>query len=538
MTGTYKYTILSLFLLPLLIMACKTVQMGGDLSPLLPEKQYRVSYEFMYNSSKEKVFVKAFVPQVNEHQSIQVNSSDPPEISFKVKKGPNGHRARWEKVASSKDSARGFSLFGASEEIIRYTFTYSGREITYLLDNKLPVDQFIPDSLRVYLAASKYIQSEDPLIERMAIRVSKGKKDLKKVLGHIYEYIYDIPRIKSSELMDAKTCLKGQKASCNGRSRLFVAMARSLGIPARLVGGIILETGSKRTSHQWVEVYVQGSWIPFDALNGHFAHLPAHYMELYKGDEFLITHTPGIEFDWMFHIEEEILSSQRAEIQVPLSGSPFLDPFLSRLSLTGMPISFMKILLLLPVLGLVVTLCKNVVGLKTIGTFLPAILGISLHYSGMLNGFLMLGTVILWVVLMYKPLEAWGMLQSPKLVVLLTGVVFIILLFSLLETAGKQAGDTSMNFFPIVILTFLSERFARKLDEEGLIEAGKLLGQTLVVAIACFIVYSASFLESLLMTFPELLLAVMGTTLLVGKWIGLRVVEYVRFRKLVFEKNK
>jgi transglutaminase-like putative cysteine protease len=54
------------------------------------------------------------------------------------------------------------------------------------------------------------------------------------------------------------TAAKLGEASCNGKSRLFIALARRAGIPSRLVGGVILSTGVKRTSHQWVEAYVSG----------------------------------------------------------------------------------------------------------------------------------------------------------------------------------------------------------------------------------------------------------------------------------------
>ena len=535
MPKSFRYTIIALFLLPILIMACKTVQMGGDLSPLLPEKHYRVTYQFMFDSPKDEIFVKAFIPQSNEHQNIQVLETYGSEFPLRIKKGVNGHLARWEFTSSGIDSTASLSQVNNDIPKITYTFSFIGREIRYTLANKLPFPTDFPDSIKPYLEPSEHIQSDDSEIQEKALEISGGMQNMTSVLRRIYSYTYKIPRIQSSELMDAKTCMVERQSSCNGRSRLFVAMARSLHIPARLVGGIILDEGSKRTSHQWVEAFVQGNWIPFDALNGHYASLPAHYMELYKGDEFLMSHTPDIHFDWMFHIEEEILSSQRARAQNPAQSNPFKDPILVRMSQVGMSIGFIKILLLLPVLGLVVILCKNVVGLKTIGTFLPAILGVSLHFTGPLYGLLILGMVIMWVRLIYQPLESWGLLQSPKLVVLLTGVVLIILLSSSLGINRNSGAGSPTTFFPIIILTFLSERFARKIDEEGMVDASKLLGQTLIVALACYVVFSASFLEALLMLFPELLLIVMGITLLVGKWIGLRLMEYVRFRSMILD---
>ena len=40
-------------------------------------------------------------------------------------------------------------------------------------------------------------------------------------------------------LTDARSAFEEQEASCNGKSRLFVALCRAHMIPARMVGGIM-----------------------------------------------------------------------------------------------------------------------------------------------------------------------------------------------------------------------------------------------------------------------------------------------------------
>ena len=78
------------------------------------------------------------------------------------------------------------------------------------------------------------------------------------------------------------TALRLGEASCNGKSRLLVALARNAGIPARLIGGLVLRRGSTRTSHQWAEAWVAGHWLPIDPTNHHFAELPAHCERLFS----------------------------------------------------------------------------------------------------------------------------------------------------------------------------------------------------------------------------------------------------------------
>jgi|GEM_PF-2918542 len=63
---------------------------------------------------------------------------------------------------------------------------------------------------------------------------------------------------------------------CDGYAGLYIAMARSQGIPARMVGGNLLSTtketweseasgkGVKRNTHCWVQAYVNGIWIDID----------------------------------------------------------------------------------------------------------------------------------------------------------------------------------------------------------------------------------------------------------------------------------
>ena len=62
-----------------------------------------------------------------------------------------------------------------------------------------------------------------------------------------------------------------------GKNRLFIALLRARGIPARLCKGLILENTSKRTSHAWTEIFVVDKWIPFCPTNGYFAEIPENY---------------------------------------------------------------------------------------------------------------------------------------------------------------------------------------------------------------------------------------------------------------------
>ncbi|MEM7297052.1 MAG: 7TM domain-containing protein, partial [Bacteroidota bacterium] len=304
---------------------------------------------------------------------------------------------------------------------------------------------------------------------------------------------------------------------------LFVALCRSFKIPARVVGGLILEETAKKTSHSWIEIFIENTWVPFDALNGHFAFLPSHYMELYKGDHFLIKHTKNIDFDYLYVIEKERMHDY---------------PLLAALNIwqlvdeAGIPKDMINMLLLLPFGAFLVAVFKNVIGIKTYGVFLPVLISLSLLETGLGSGLLLFSVIIGIVALINFPLEKWGIQYNAKISTMLIAVVITALLsVKLLHSTGWLVASAPL-FFPIIILTIVSERVARKIEEEGTREAVKLYATTLLVTVLIYTVLSSESIQLFVMTFPEIILTIAGINLLLGKWIGLRVMEYYRFLKV------
>jgi hypothetical protein len=333
-------------------------------------------------------------------------------------------------------------------------------------------------------------------------------------------------------LTDALTALKLGEASCNGKSRLFVAYCRNKGIPARLVGGLILESGSKQTSHQWAEAFVNGYWVPFDALNGHFATIPHNYLELYKGDHYLFSHSPNIGFNYLFTMKRQLVSNPR--LAEELKGDWFNSYAMwSAFERVGIPLSLLKIILLLPLGAMVVAIARNVIGFKTFGVFLPALIAVAISYTGLIWGLVAFVIVILLVSLLHFPLEKLGMLYTPKLVIMLVSVVITFVLLSIIGIQLDYTELAYITLFPVVVITITAERFARTIMEENFKRALVVTAQTLIVVLMAYFAMNSRTMESLFLAFPELFLIIIGIMLLLGRWIGLRISEYTRFKYLM-----
>ncbi len=505
---TIRIVSLLLIISPLVMIGFRLYKNEGRLE-IVPQHKYKVNYEFTLGAGDDYK-IRTFLPTNSQRQEVSFSVSD---VSSKgnISLDGNNKLIRWAGRSNAKDT-------------IKYSFEHLGKEIIYSIDEGLKYVPVFDDEFQDYLLPTQYIQSDNSRIKALSESLSVDKNTIKSVLTSFYEFVNSMPSAATSELTDAVMALDKFEASCNGKSRLFVALCRSKQIPARVTGGLILEETRKKTSHLWAEAFIGNQWVPFDALNGHFAALPANYLELYKGDEFLITHNSGIDFDYIYDIEKQRVNHY---------------PFLAALNLweiideASIPADMFKMLLLLPLGAFLVAIFKNVIGLKTYGVFLPVLISLALLETGLISGLVLFSSIVLVVALVNFPLEKWGVQYTSKIAMMLIAVVLTALFAVKLLHETNWLSASAPLFFPIIILTIISERFAKKTEEEGVKSAIGLYASTLVVTLFIYFILSSMLIQNFVLTFPEIILSVAGLNLMLGKWIGLRVMEYHRFHKVI-----
>ncbi len=477
---------------------------GGGMD-ITPGHKYQITYEFEIRGEGD-YWVKTYLPISTSRQSVEAVSSN------------GGARGTMSLNGENKLMRWAGEVFGVST--VHHSFSYQGRDIRFSIDSAVRYEPVFDPALLSELSATDNIQVNHPKIDRLAEELTQDEKSLLGRLRAMYDFVYQIPAIATSDLTDALTTLEQYEASCNGKSRLFVALCRNQHIPARLVGGLILDEGRKKTSHLWAEVYVEGLWVPMDALNGHFGSLPAHYLELYRGDEFLITRKGGVDFDYIYDIRKERINHYPRFAMLDLW---------SVIDEANIPADMLQMLLLLPLGAFLVSVCKNVVGIKTFGVFLPVLVSLALIQTGLVAGVILFSAIVAVVALFSFPLEKWGVQYTSKIALMLIAVVLTSLLGIRLLHQTQWLDASAPLFFPIIILTIVSERFAKKTEEEGVGMAMNLYGQTLLVTLFIYFILSSTVIQHFVMTFPESILTLAGLNLLLGKWIGLRLTEYHRF---------
>lgn len=502
------YLRVCIFLLacPILLSSYKYFKYHIELDDIIPREVYSVTLELDLTHIPKQSYIKTFLPQSDHRQIISNTSWSGDSLALDISKEKAGKVANWK-------------TGGLKDVLYTYNFDVEGKDIQYIIPKESTFEVHWEGQTWEYLSNEENIQSEHPKIDSLGKALKRST--VLETLKSNFDYVTRIQTSSTRVLTDALSALNLNRASCNGKSRLFTAICRSQNIPARLVGGIILEDVTKRTSHLWTEIYYGGQWVPFDLMNNHFAELPANYLQLYLGDHFLFRHSKDLGFDYQFVIDKKYQTLKAQQIS-----SLQLWPLIRDLNL---PMALVRTILLLPLAALLIAILRNVVGVKTFGVLLPALIGLALVNVSFFSGLLAFAIVIFVVALLHFVLQQWHLLHIPKVVIILTSVIITLLFVSGLSMNMNWEIGEIMIFLPIVIISITAERFAKVLTEENIKDASKLLINTFTIAFLTCILFTSKVLLGVFLTFPELYLSILLVMLLLGKWIGMRITEYNRF---------
>jgi hypothetical protein len=123
--------------------------------------------------------------------------------------------------------------------------------------------------------AEPLVQSNHPDILRLARRLARGQRDPRVVAERINQWVYDsLTKRITFGIPSALQVLRARAGDCNEHAQLFVALARAVGIPARINGGLAYIDG-KFYYHAWPEIFLR-DWVSIDPTFGQFPADAAH----------------------------------------------------------------------------------------------------------------------------------------------------------------------------------------------------------------------------------------------------------------------
>lgn len=202
----------------------------------------------------------------------------------------------------------------------------------------------------------------------------------------------------------------------------------------------------------------------------------------------------------------------------------------------GVPANTIVLLLLLPVIAFVIAAFRHFIGLRGFGIFLPAALSVVFVATGPVTGivlFLIITFLSLLVRFMLKRLNL-RLQYLPRMALILWAVSIGVLGILFLAPLIKRPEIVGVSIFPVLILVLLAEDFTRVQLGKSARVALNLTVETLILSLISYLFLTLKLLQEYALLNPEITLgSVAVADILLGRFIGLRVLEFYRFRKLI-----
>ncbi|MFA5110512.1 MAG: transglutaminase domain-containing protein [Desulfobaccales bacterium] len=253
----------------------------------------RDEFEFLYRATLPKITTSARmwlpVAATDSFQTVEVKSINAPGKQSILKEREHGNKVL-------------FFEFGSED---------SGKtiEVRYQVKRLEKAAYAAPIlNQRKYLNPDRLVPTDENF-RRIAEQVVEGKKgDLVRARA-LYDHVIDRMRyIKYGDGWgkgDAAYACNARTGNCTDFHSYFIALARSVGIPARFAIGAAIPSerneGGVDGYHCWAEFFAEGKWWPVDISEGnkytslatyYFGHHPANRFELSRGRDLVVEPGP------------------------------------------------------------------------------------------------------------------------------------------------------------------------------------------------------------------------------------------------------
>ena len=377
-----------------------------------------------------------------------------------------------------------------------------------------------------YLRPTENIQILDERVTGTLADLRQRDSGQAALVHDLFEFCQrEIVTCEEDAAEDAATVLERGAGSALGCARAMIALCRAAKIPARPVTGFIVDSSQRSSTSVWVEALLNDHWIPYDPVHGYEQELPYDFLPARRGDDRVAITRKGKDLE----IEYSLVQLPKASLGASAGERHLTDI----LDLTRLPLDIQQVLsviLLMPLGALVTCVFRNIVGLKTSGTFTPTLLALSFVFASWQTGLVILVTAVVLGIATRYLIDRLKLLILPRLSIMLTLVVLCIVFGVSALSYFRVAPGAHVVLLPMVILTMLVERFYLTTQEDGMHIALQHLAGSAIVGFCCYLVLCWATVANLCLAYPEVHFFTAALMVLIGRYTGYQMLEPWRFR--------
>ena len=200
----------------------------------------------------------------------------------------------------------------------------------------------------------------------------------------------------------------------------------------------------------------------------------------------------------------------------------------------GVPQETLILLLMVPIIATLIAFSREIIGIKGFGIYTSLIIAFAFVATGLNYGMIIFISVLLVGTAFRFILKRFRLLYLPRIALVLSGVTLLAFFMFLGGSYINLSDFLEISIFPILIIIILIEKFVAAQIERGNSVAVALTSQTLILATISYFIIKWSLLQTLVLDYPlYVFLGIIIINLVLGKWTGLRVSEYFRFKEVL-----
>ncbi|MEM9237108.1 MAG: UUP1 family membrane protein, partial [Verrucomicrobiota bacterium] len=276
-----------------------------------------------------------------------------------------------------------------------------------------------------------------------------------------------------------------EEAGDKALTRLGIDLLNMAGVPARIAYGVRLDEVRGAQDPLWLVEYFDGVYWkvrdpddPASTINPR-----ATFVWNRGGDSLLELDGGGENSQVVFTVSRDMIPLDRL--------TDLRDSSLLVSTIFGLPASERQVfsyVVLIPLGAFVVVVMRNLVGIATLGTFMPVLLALALLEMDWKDGLIMFLIIISAGLYFRFALSRLNLLVVPRVAACVVIVTLLMMLFSVVSWHLGMRGGLKFTLFPMIILAWTIERMSLIWEEEGKRNAMLQVGGSLLVAVVAFFV--------------------------------------------------
>lgn len=199
----------------------------------------------------------------------------------------------------------------------------------------------------------------------------------------------------------------------------------------------------------------------------------------------------------------------------------------------GVPTNLVVLLLLFPLVTAIIAASRHLIGLRGFGIFTPAVVAVGFLATGIVMGWLLFAVILVVATMARVLIRRLKLPYLPRTSLMLWFVALAVLGLLLVSPYIGLKGMPELSIFPILLLVLLAETFIDVQVRRNIKQAIEMTFETLLLATISFFVMELETVQEFVLLYPELtIVGVLILNIFIGKFAGLRLLEYWRFKEL------